>query len=356
MDTSESRGTKRRVRPTYKQTEAAARSELEATQLALEQAREEKKTLEANGEALEAIVQYTSTLIKVLTDASVDCSLLPSARLAPNPVDYFAHLSVESAWRGDAPRKEWIDLWTSMPASSINKFNCEFLDRLHSSFEYWKWANDDAMKDKVENSIQLAVKLRADIYHTITMKNPKLMLQLFQLAVVPPPSDPQSIGPREIVKRVLRESEFTGEQIDQLREAWGRYCHSRDIVVARMADISSLQALLQQEEEQQQQQKEQPSGGSSGGNSATETVDIRDREKFTLQPEKTRAEDRTSVLTIGKELEQCHIRMITATGELAVTVVGIITWQQFADTNLSLRPYINDVVQWCDLFSEMYLK
>jgi hypothetical protein len=341
MDTSEGRETKRRVRPTYKQTEAAARSELEATQLALEQAREEKKTLEANGEALDGIVEYTSALIKVLTDASVDCSLLPSARLAPNPVDYFAHLSVESAWRGDAPRKEWIDLWTSMPADAVVKFSYEFLDRLHSSFEYWKWANNQAMKIQVEKQIQLAVKVRADIYHTITMKNPKLLLQMFELAPVPP-ADPERGGPREILKRVFTDFEFTGEQRAQIREAWGRYCHSRDIIVARMTDVSSSQALLQQ------QQQEQP----SGGNRRTETAE----DKFTLKPEKFRAEDRISALTIGKELEQCHIRMIAAMGELTVSVVDAITWQQFAQTHLSLRPYVNDIAQWCDLFSEMYLK
>lgn len=149
---------------------------------------------------------------------------------------------------------------------------------------------------------------------------------------VPLPKDPEDGGPEKILRRVLSDLHFTGEQKATVREAWGKFCYSRDLIYAHIAEISSLQARIQLEGAAQLEASE-----------------------CNLKPEKFRAEDALKTLKIANRLQDCNVRFVMAHGQLAVEVVDCISWQQYAATNLSLRPYNNDIIQWCALFSEIYL-
>jgi hypothetical protein len=341
MSTDGDRPKKRRVRPTYKETESRVKKAVEETELALELARQEKITLEARTAALENVIDYITALSEVLSRQTLTSSLIPSSRLAPDPVQTFAHLSMESAWRGEEPRKEWLESWSSMTPAVVSRFNADFFNRLESSVEFWKVCSNESTKETVEKTIKMAIKVRSDIVHTMTTKNPKLAYTTRALMEASLPKQSQDDGgPSEILKRILRELHFTGEQRATIREAWGKYCHSRDLVYARVAQLLSSQprrisVVISEvgggEEEQQ------------------EVV-------LNLEPEQTRADDALNTLKVTQELKDCDVRMILAHSRLAVDIVDCITWQQFSTTNLSLRPYINDISQWCAIFSEIYLK
>jgi hypothetical protein len=185
------------------------------------------------------------------------------------------------------------------------------------------------------------IKVRSDILFSIATKNPKFMMQL-HTSLPLPPADPQTGGgPSTVLRSLLSEMEFTEEQRIGIREAWGKFCHSRDLIRAQVAEISSLLAIRQ------------PVAGTSTG--AIEEIDIGAEVNYNLKPESVRADTLSSALKVAKDLEFCQVRMIMATCQLANETVTCCTWQQFAITNLRIRPYVNDICQWCEYFSELYL-
>lgn len=290
--------------------------QLEYMEAELSAARAENEHLKAETDALQKFNDQAAYLSSILARADLSCCFIPSARVAPHPIQAIVDKVLESAWGGKHPPEEWMRAYAQLTPEFLIQSELQFMERLRNTLTSWGSAQFYARLE-LETSMSTAIRVRSKISQILCQAAPLLLIEFWRRVLPPLPSGVDGQLLQEQMVRIAASMYLSEQQIEAIREAWGEYRCSMSIAHGQIAAAKQGLAMVQLHRD-----------ALSGGGALTSTT-RGSPGCASLEDESIMSQFSTESAALNWSLKDAQVRSVVAYGKLAATLCGVVSWRQF---------------------------